>query len=92
MTHYVAFETNNPAAIDGLATSKTAAWAEVAEATFPRYDSNGDDRSMASVRRDYTIAECTAALAKQVEAEGGAIAWGELPDGRACTCDEEDAA
>jgi hypothetical protein len=32
--------------------------------------------------------ECTAALAQQVESEGGAIAWDEGEDGFLCTTDE----
>ena len=92
MTHYVAFETNNPDVIDALAASVNDAWAEVVEFTFPRVDSFGNSRTEDEVREDYTISECTDALAAQVNNEGGAIAWGELPDGRACTCDEEETA
>jgi hypothetical protein len=33
--------------------------------------------------------ECTDALAAQVDAEGGAIAWGENADGIFCTIEEE---
>ena len=38
----------------------------------------------------YHVSRATPALVAQVEEEGGAIAWGALPDGTACTVLEED--
>lgn len=38
------------------------------------------------------LIEITAALAAQVRSQGGSFAYGTLPDGTACTVDEEDAA
>lgn len=46
------------------------------------------ERSINRLFEELEIAEATPALAHEVEERGGAISWGMLPDGRACT-DEE---
>jgi hypothetical protein len=57
----------------------------------PLFDADGNDLTDDQAREKFVAMPATPALIAQVEAEGGAIAWGEI-DGTACTVEEEEAA
>ena len=78
-------------AIHGIGATAEEAWAMVVDGVGAFHDAQGDDVS-ADVARDTQFKTCgaTAALMAQVQAEGGAIAWGVI-DGIGCTVAEEEA-
>lgn len=71
-------------AIYGVGTNEAAAWADCEQwldTTSPSYSRDG-----------FKCVQATKELFEQVLSDGGAIAWGEIPDGTRCTVDQESAA
>lgn len=95
MTKFIAY---NDLAIFGIGDTEEDAISMVIAECGPFHDDEGvelsadeTDEIRAAVERDFKTGECTAALAKQIEEEGGTIAW-DFVDGIACTVAEADEA
>lgn len=81
MTYYIAVPEQEDTAIAGIGATPEQALAKPLSQMDPEERA---DHCLVAV-------QCTDALYAQVEAEGGDIAWGCLPDGRRCTLEEEEA-
>lgn len=91
MTTYIATDADS-IAIHAIGATEDEARANALRDCGPLFDAEGNDLPENEALARFSVREATPALIAQVEAEGGAIAWGALPDGTACTVAEEDAA
>lgn len=89
MTNYIATDADNIAIMSIGVTEDEARRQALADAG-PLFDGQGDDLPEAEALATFHTYEATPALVAQVEAEGGAIEWGYLADGTACTVEEEE--
>lgn len=77
-------------AIYGIGSTEDEAWADTVDNVGTFFDDYGNTITAQEARdTQFTIYPATAALLDQVDAEGGAITWGNV-DGIACTGKEED--
>ena len=83
---------NQQEAIWGVGETVDEAWTRAVAIAAPFLDSAGEDMPAdEAYEQRFHARGATAALIAQVEAEGGAIAWG-VVHGIACTVAEEEAA
>ena len=88
--YFAAFNTMDALAIDGIGRTAQEAWEMVVDGIGTFFDADGEMISPDEASYFWTVSECTEALYREVEDRGGAIAWGQLPDGTLCTVEEEE--
>lgn len=86
-TQFVAID-EHQIAIQAIGPTAECALSAAIRDAGPLFDRNGNEMPDEQAREKFFARPATAALIAQVQAEGGAIAWGEI-DGTACTVDEE---
>lgn len=74
------FIIENDVAIWGVGDTTDAAWADMERHI---------DTTENYTRDDFRCCEATDELIAEVEERGGAISWGQLPDGTRCTNEQE---
>ena len=89
-TQFIAIDEHG-IAIQAIGSTADEAISTAIRDAGPLFDAEGDDLTDEEARMKFITRPATPALIAQVEAEGGAIAWGEI-DGTACTVEEEEGA
>ena len=90
MTQIIATDRDN-IAIHGLGATADEARRDALDNAGPLFDAEGNDLPEGEAMAQFVTRPATPALYARVKDHGGAIAWGSLPDGRACTREEEEA-